>query len=189
MLQPRQWLMQDNQYLLNLFTKWSVWANFVVRVNKCKSFRITKNVCQSVQFEPNLVICREKIPAVESNKSFEYLGKTFNFEMKINKVQEELEKRVISYLTVIDKLPLHPKFKIQISTRYVFSKIRWTLTIYEFPITDLVKTEIRFQHTILHPSLAQIPPGCKHNASHPALKSAWGRSDSHLRIISEMSFI
>ena len=92
---------------------------------------------QSVQFEPNLVICRAKIPAVESNKCFEYLGKQFNFEMRINEVQEELEKRVISYLTVIDKLPLHPKSKIQILTRYVFSKIRWTLTIYEFPITWL----------------------------------------------------
>ena len=141
-LQPHHWLqfakdtaiatscVHDNQYLLNLFTKWSVWANFVVRVDKCKSFGITENVSQSVQFEPNLVICREKIPSVESNMSFEYLGKKFNFEMKINEVQEELEKRVISYLTVIDKLPLHPKFKIQILTRYVFSKIRWTLTIY-----------------------------------------------------------
>ena len=92
---------------------------------------------QSVQFEPNLVICLEKIPAVKSNKSLEYLAKQFNFEMKINKVQEELEKRVISYLTVIDKLPLHPKSKIQILTKYVFSKIRWTLTISEFPITWL----------------------------------------------------
>ena len=120
-----------------LFTKWSVWANFVLRVDECKSFGITKNVSQSVQFEPNLVICREKIPAVGSNMSSEYLGKKFNFRMKINEVQEELEKRVISYLTVIDKLPLHPKFKIQILTRYVFSKIRWTLMIYEFPITWL----------------------------------------------------
>ena len=123
MLQPRHWLqfaddtviatscVQDNQYLLNFFTKWSVWANFVVRVDKCKSFGITKKVSQSVQFGPNLVISREKILAVESNKSFEYLGKQFNFEMRINEVQEELEKRVISYLTVIDKLPLHPKFQ------------------------------------------------------------------------------
>ena len=79
----------------------------------------------------------KKIPAVESNMSFEYLGKKFNFEMKINEVQEELEKRMISYLIVIDKLPLHAKFKIQILPRYVFSKIRWTLTIYEFPITWL----------------------------------------------------
>ena len=69
--------------------------------------------------------------------SFEYLGRKFNFEMKINEVQEELEKRVISYLAVTDKLPLHPKFKIQILTRFVFSKIRWTLTIYEFTITWL----------------------------------------------------
>ena len=72
---------------------------------------------QSVQFEPNFVICHEKISAVESNVSFEYLGKKFYFEMKINDVQEELEKRVSSYLTVIDKLPLHPNFKIQTLTR------------------------------------------------------------------------
>ena len=37
---------------------------------------------------------------------------------------------------MIDKLPLHPKFKIQILTGYIFRKIRWTLTIYEFPITS-----------------------------------------------------
>ena len=104
-------------------------------------------MAQSIQFEPNLVICREKVPAVESNMSFEYLGKKFNFEMIISEVQEELEKRVISYLTVIDKLPLHPKFKIQILTRYVFSKIGWTLTIYEFPITWLKQ---KLGSSILH---------------------------------------
>ena len=73
-------------------------------------FGMIKNVSQSVQFEPNLVICHKKIPAVENSMSFEYLGKKFNFELKINEAQEELEKRVIGYLTVIDKLPLHPKF-------------------------------------------------------------------------------
>ena len=48
MLQPRHWYqfahdtviatsyVHDNQYLLNLFTKWSVWASFVERVHKCK---------------------------------------------------------------------------------------------------------------------------------------------------------
>ena len=65
------------------------------------------------------------------------MGKKFNFEIKINEVQEELEKRVISYLTVIDNFLLHPKIKVQILTRYVFNKIRWTLMIYEFPITWL----------------------------------------------------
>ena len=198
-LQPRHWLqfaddtatatscVQDNQYLLNLFTKWSVWADFAARVDKCKSFGITKNVSQSVQFEPNLVICREKIPAVESNKSFEYLGKKFNFEMKINEVQEELEKRVISYLTVIDKLPLHPKFKIQILTRYVFSKIRWTLTIYEFPITRLKQ---KLDSSILYYICRRLKfhPGA--NTMHLTLTlNQLGAGVTHLRIISEMSFI
>ena len=73
---------------------------------------------QSVQFESNLVICREKLPAVESNKPFEYLGKQFNFEMKINEVQEELEKRVISYLTVTANFHYirSPKFRSELDT-------------------------------------------------------------------------
>ena len=53
-LQPRHWFQftddtatatssfQDNQYLLNLFNKWATWANFIVRVDKCKSFGMTK---------------------------------------------------------------------------------------------------------------------------------------------------
>ena len=35
------------------------------------------------------------------------------------------------------KLPLHPRYKIMILTRYVCSTLRWTLTIYEFPLTWL----------------------------------------------------
>ena len=120
--------------------------------------------------------------------SFEYLEKKFNFKMEINEVQEELQKRVISYLKVIDKLPLHPKFKIQILTRYVSSKIRRTPTICEFPITWLKQ---KLDSSILYyiHRWLKFHPGCQHNASHPALKSSWGGSDSHLRIISEMLFI
>ena len=83
---------QDNQYLLNLFTKWSVWANFVVHVDKCKSFGITKNVSQSIQFEPNLVICRAKIPAVESNKSLSTWGRSSTLKWKLTRFRRNLRK-------------------------------------------------------------------------------------------------
>ena len=96
-LQPRHWFQfaddtaiatascQDNQYLLNLFTKWAAWANFIVSVEKCKSFGMTKNGTYSTQTEATLIICREKIPVIKCGESFEYLGKTYNFDMNRGK--------------------------------------------------------------------------------------------------------
>ena len=84
-----------------------------------------------------LIICREKIPVIKCGESFEYLGKTYNFDTNCKEVRKELEDKVTNYLSETDKLPLHPRYKIMILTRYVFSKLRWTLTVYEFPLTWL----------------------------------------------------
>ena len=115
----------------------ATWANFIVRVEKCKSFGMTKSGTYSTEIEPTLIICREKIPAIKCGESFEYLGKTYNFDMNCKEVQKELEDKVTNYLSKTDKLPLHSRYKIMILTRYVFSKPRWTLTLYEFPLTWL----------------------------------------------------
>ena len=57
--------------------------------------------------------------------------------MNCREVWKELEDKVTNYLSNTDKLPLHPRYKIMILTRYVFSKLRWALTVYEFPLTWL----------------------------------------------------
>ena len=46
-------LEEDNQCLLNLFTKWSSWADLEIRVDKCHSFGV-KNVCHQ-QFNTNRI--------------------------------------------------------------------------------------------------------------------------------------
>ena len=109
-------------------------GKFIVRVDKCKSFSMTKSGTYFTQIETTLVICRE-IPVIKCRESFEYLGKTYNLDMNCKKVQKELEDKVTNYLSKTEKLPLHPRYKIMILTRYVFSKLRWALTVYEFPLT------------------------------------------------------
>ena len=117
-LRPRHWFRfadddtaiatsscQDNQYLLNLFTKWVTWANFIVRVDKCKSFGMTKCGTYSTQIQPILIICREKIPVIKCGESFKYLGKTYNFDMNYKEELKELEDNVTNYLAKTDKLP------------------------------------------------------------------------------------
>ena len=64
-LSPRHWfqfaddtaivtaLEEDNQRLLNLFTKWSSWADLGIRADKCQSFGV-KNICHQ-QFNTNRI--------------------------------------------------------------------------------------------------------------------------------------
>ena len=42
---------------------------------------------------------------------------------------------IIIILTDIDKLPLHPKHKIELYSKYLLSKISWDLTVADLGIT------------------------------------------------------
>ena len=46
-----------------------------------------------------------------------------------------LVNRLRDYLEKINILSLHPKHKINILTKFTYSKLRWDLTIYRFPET------------------------------------------------------
>ena len=143
-LTPRHWFQfgddtafatatqEDSQALLNVFSKWCQQAKFFY-LYKC--FRIKKNGKQSSQFKPYLKVNNEIIPAVKLNDSFVYLGKEFSFDMSNENVKNDLVKRLSDYLEKIDILSLHPKHKINIVTKFVYSKLRWDLTIYHLSET------------------------------------------------------
>ena len=79
------------------------------------------------------------IPAVKLNDSFVYLGKEFSFDMSNENVKNYLVKRLSDYLEKIDILSLHPKHKINIVTKFVYSKLRRNLTIHHLPETWIAK--------------------------------------------------
>ena len=74
------------------------------------------------------------IPAVKLNDFFVHLGKEFSFNMSNENVKNDLVKRLSDCLEKIDILSLHPKHKINV-TKFVYSKLRWDLTIYHVPET------------------------------------------------------
>ena len=55
-----------------------------IRVDKCFKFGIKKSATSSVQFLPKLNLNNSLVPTVESNKSFKYPGRYFNFNMNNN---------------------------------------------------------------------------------------------------------
>ena len=56
---------EDIKALLNVFSKWCQWANFLICISKCKCFGIKENGKQSSQFRPYLKVGNEMIPVVK----------------------------------------------------------------------------------------------------------------------------
>ena len=132
-------LESDNQLPLKVFTKWSNWADFTIRLDKRDVFGIGKNKTDSYQYLRKAIINAQRIPAVPLEESFDYLGKSFNYKMNTGPVEVSLCDELKSYLQISEKLNLHPASKIKTINEYIYSKLRWRLTIYNFSETWVVQ--------------------------------------------------
>ena len=107
----------------------------IIRVDKCKTFGIQKQGTTAVQFLPKLQKNNSVIPPVKINEQFTYRGRHFNFQMDDEEHKSTLTRKCREILTDIDKLPLHPKHKIELYSRYLLSKISWDLTVADLGMT------------------------------------------------------
>ena len=126
---------KENQILLNRFTIWCRWSDMIIRVDKCSTFGIKKQLAKYIQYLPKLFVNNCLVPRVEIGESFRYLGRYFNFNMSDNDHKSEILDTLTDFLNKIDQLPLHPKNKIRLYSQYVLSKISW-----HFTISDIGKT-------------------------------------------------
>jgi hypothetical protein len=78
------------------------------------------------------------IPTVKRNESFCYLGRYYNFAMDNSDHKRLLFVETEEILETIDRLALHPTFKLQLYMKYLLPKISWHLTI-----ADIDKTWVR----------------------------------------------
>ena len=58
--------------------------------------------------------------------------------MNFTKIKDNIIDNIWKYIKIIEVLPLHPKNKILIVQRFVFSKLRWS-----FSICDLTETWVK----------------------------------------------
>ena len=129
---------KENQILLNRFTVWCQWAQMIIHVDKCSTFGIRKQITKSIQYLPKLFINNCLVPRVELGKSFRYLGRYFDFNMSDEDHKSEVYDTLTNILNEIDNLPLHPKNKILLYSRYVLSKISW-----HFTVSDIGETWVK----------------------------------------------
>ena len=70
----------DNQLLCSVLTKWTSWANPIIRADKCHTFGMKKSATGSIQYLPYVIVQRERTSPVELNESFIYLGKQLTLD-------------------------------------------------------------------------------------------------------------
>ena len=51
----------------------------------------------------------------------------------------DLVKDFNSYITKLDQLPLYPRNKMKVITIFIYSKMRWRLSIYDLSITWVIQ--------------------------------------------------
>ena len=119
----------ENQILLNAFSRWCTWANMEIRVDKCHSFSIRKDRIVLKTRTPKTLHQKRTDSTHKIEEEFKYLGRYFNFNMD-NKTHKELViDQAKDIFAKIDSLPLHPKNKIMLYSRYLLSKFSWHLTV------------------------------------------------------------
>ena len=132
-LRPKHWfqfaddaaivtaLESDNQHLCNVFLKRT---DLTIKVSKCHTFDIRENKTASEQFQPYITIRKQRIPPVEQDTSFNYLGKDFNFKMYGDEIKAKLKSEIRKCVETIDKIPIKCFRKTEIMQSYVFSKLK-----------------------------------------------------------------
>ena len=125
----------ENQILLNAFTRWCQWSMMIIRVDKCKTFGMAKIGSQCKQYLPKLFLNNELVPQVKLEESFTYLHRHFNYAMDDAEHKSHVQERTNEILQDIDKLPLHPRHKFALYKSYLLPQISWDLTVANIGLT------------------------------------------------------
>ena len=125
---------KENHILLNCFTRWCQWANFVIRVDKCVTFGVRQYSTRYIQFQPKLLINRQLV-LVKNGEFFKYFSCNFDFDMANEMHKSKLLSLFSIFMKGIDDLPFHPKNKLLVYHRYVLSKVSWHFTVADLPKT------------------------------------------------------
>ena len=81
-----------------------------------------KEICHILSPVPSKAYLNSSlVPTVESNKSFKYLGRYFNFNMDNSDHMSTLLSRIEDLMIKSDSLPFHPKYKLLLYHRFVLS--------------------------------------------------------------------
>ena len=107
----------------------------IIRLYKCCFYDVMKANGTYGQFEPAFYINNGKMPSVALGKSFKYLGKLYDFNLKNELAKTLILKKLNDYLSVTSKLKIKVQLKLKILKQYIHSQLRFELKTYNFGAT------------------------------------------------------
>ena len=93
-----------------------------------------------VQYEPNVTIENESIPAIKIDESFKYLGRHFNFRMDKAEIKTSVKTRLIEYLRITSQLEISVQQRLKILKTYIPAQFAFELRTYDFSFTWIEQT-------------------------------------------------
>ena len=71
--------------------------------------------------------------------NFIYFGKSFSFDMNNTNIKAEPVTDMNKYFDNLNWLPLHPKHKLLIIAKYIYSILKWRFSIYNITSTWVIQ--------------------------------------------------
>ena len=121
---------RDAQTLVDIFSSWCTWAKMDIRLDKCCTYGAGKRNGVYSQFEPQLFINSQPVPAISQGESFTYLGRIFDFNMNNDAAKHALCKKFNSLLEITSSLKIKTQLKLKILHHYIYSQITHELKMY-----------------------------------------------------------
>ena len=101
-----------------------------IRLDKCCTYGAGKLSGVYSQFEPQLFINSQPVPAISQGESFTYLGRIFDFNMNNDAAKHALCKKFNSFLEITSSLKIKTQLKLKILHQYIYSQITHELKMY-----------------------------------------------------------
>ena len=134
-------------------------------------FRNEKQSGNYSQYQPNLSVGGQPLPAIEDDSSFKYLGKCFDFKMDHSKVKLNLKERLSNMLNITTDLKIKPQQKLKILRLFIPSQLSFDLRIYNISytwivenldslITNSIRDWLEFPISTCISEIASLPASC-----------------------------
>ena len=119
--------LKSAQHLINLFQRWTLWADFTIRPDKCICYGAAKVNGRYQQILPSLSVNGIKIDPVPLQSSFTYLGHQFSFARNVESARVKLLELTRDSITTADNLPITPLLKCSSLNLLLRAKLSFVL--------------------------------------------------------------
>ena len=119
---------KDTQLLINLFQRWTTWADLIIRPDKCFAYAASKRNGIYQQILPSFSVNGVPISPIKIGESMTYLGHQFSFSTDAEIAQSILLADTLQAIEHVKHLPITPLLKCHALNLQLRAKLSFSLS-------------------------------------------------------------